>query len=143
MTRTALRVASGQPEYQADISAMNAALHHLRTAAADQVREIASSLGARERATLAVCCYGRAHLHRIGLALAAQCSIAHLEAAAGSLVAGSTIYAQSRELPPTVRTPDRRSITLATSACRFVPCLVSESPSGKFGFMTRHLQQVA
>ena len=125
MTRAALRVAPSRPEHQVDVNAMNAALHRLRTGAADQVHEAASNLSESDRATLAVFCYSRTHLNSIGLALAAQCSIAHLGVAAGSSVAGSTISAQSRELPTAARTPDRRSITLATSARRFIPRIVS------------------
>ena len=127
MKRAALRVASGPSEYQADHAAMNTALARLRGAAAVQVSEIASKLGASERATLAVFCYGRAHLNTIGLALAAQCSLDHLTAAAASPLAGSTLYAQSRELPTTVPASHRRSITLAASAqSRFTPRIVSD-----------------
>ena len=116
MKRIALRVASGPSEYEADHAAMNVALARLHGATADQVSEIASKLGARERATLAVFCYGRAHLNSIGLALAAKCSLEHLLAAAGSPVAGRTFYAQSRELPTVLAASHRRSITLATTA---------------------------
>ena len=116
MKRIALRVASGPSEDEADHAAMNVALTRLHGATPDQVNEIASKLGARERATLAVFCYSRAHLNSIGLALAAQCSLDHLSAAAGLPVAGRTLYAQSRELPTVVPASHRRSITLATTA---------------------------
>jgi hypothetical protein len=97
---------------------MSAALDRLYGAAEAQVSEIVSRLSESERATLAVFCIGRAHLHAIGLAIAAQCSLDHLTKAAGSSVAGSTLYAQSRALP--LATPKshtyRRSITLAAGA---------------------------
>ena len=127
MKHIALRVASGPFDYEADHAAMNVALSRLHGATADQVSEIASKLGARERAALAVFCYSRAHLNSIGLALAAQCSVDHLSAAAGSSVAGRTLYAQSRELPPVLPVSHRRSITLATSAqFAFTPRFVSD-----------------
>jgi len=116
MKRIALRVASGASEYEVDEAAMNMALAQLHGAAAHQVSEIAARLDAHERATLAVFCYGRAHLHSIGLALAAQCSLDHLSAAAGSPVAGGTLHIQSRAVPAGPPTSHRRSITLATSA---------------------------
>src|ERR1700738_1627142 len=84
--------------------------------AASQVSGIVLQLLESERATLAVFCIGRSHLHAIGLAVAAQCSLDHLTEAAGSSVAGSTLFAQSRELPVAVPKSHahRRSITLAT-----------------------------
>jgi len=65
--------------------AMSAALDRLYGAAASQVSGIVSRLSESERATLAVFCLGRAHLHAIGLAVAAQCSLDRLTAAAGSV----------------------------------------------------------
>ena len=116
MKRIALRVASGPFEFEADHVAMNVALIRLYGATVAEVSAIASELGALERATLAVYCYSRAHLNSIGLALAAECSLDHLSAAAGSHVAGTTLYAQSRELPTILPASNRRSITLATTA---------------------------
>jgi hypothetical protein len=98
--------------------AMSAALDRLYGAAASQVSGIVLQLSESERAALAVFCIGRAHLNAIGLAVAAQCSLDHLTEAAGSSVAGSTLYAQSRELPVAMPKSHahRRSITLATRA---------------------------
>ena len=130
MKRVALRIAPGPSEYQDDHTAMNAALDRLHGAAAGQVCDIVSKLCDSERASLAVFCYGRAHLNSIGLAVAAQCSLRHLTAAAGSSVAGSTLYAQSRELPLTIPASHahRRSITLATSApSAFTPRIVADA----------------
>ena len=131
MKRIALRVASGPFDFEADHAAMNVALTRLYGATGAEVSEIASKLDARERATLAVFCYSRAHLNSIGLALAAECSLDHLSAAAGSQVAGTTLYAQSRELPTVLPASNRRSITLATSVPpRFTPHIVSHEASG-------------
>ena len=129
MKHAVLKVAPGLPEHHADQMAMSAALDRLYSAAAGQVSEIVSRLLESERATLAVFCIGRTHLNTIGLAVAAQCSLNHLTEAAGSSVAGSTIYAQSRESP--VAMPKwhghRRAITLAASApSGFTPRIVAE-----------------
>ena len=84
MKRAVLRVAPDLSEDHIDSAAMHAALHRLHHAAEGQIADIASTLSAQERATLAVVCYKRAHLYGIGLALAAQCSLAELTAATGS-----------------------------------------------------------
>ena len=129
MKHAALKVAPGLPEHHADQMAMSAALDRLYGAATSHVSEIVSRLLESERATLAVFCIGRAHLNAIGLAVAAQCSLDHLTEAAGSSVAGNTIYAQSRELPVAMpRTHGhRRAITLATRApSSFTPRIVTD-----------------
>lgn len=61
------------------------------------------------RAMLALFCYRRAHLHSLGLAIAATCSERDLMTQGG--LAGSTLYAQSREAKP-VAAERRRAITL-------------------------------
>ena len=91
--------------------------------------DIVSQLLESERATLAVFCIGRAHLNAIGLAVAAQCSLDHLTEAAGSAVAGGTLYVQSRELPVAMTKSHAhgRAITLATSApSGFTPRIVAD-----------------
>jgi hypothetical protein len=82
-------------------------------------KEVAA-LSAAERANLAAFCYARAHLHEIGLAIAALCDLRDLLDAAGT--AGSVLYTQSRnhaaaaeaEVAPVTR---KRAISLA----RFAP----------------------
>jgi hypothetical protein len=80
--------------------------------------EEVAALSAAERANLAAFCYARAHLHEIGLAIAALCDLRELLDAAGT--AGSVLYAQSRshvaasDAAPVTR---KRAITLA----RFAP----------------------
>jgi hypothetical protein len=120
MKRVAPKIAPSQSDDRAsrnDQNAMTAALDRLYGAALSQVSDIVANLGESERAKLAVFCYGRAHLNTIGLAVAAHCSLDHLMAASGSSVAGRTLHAQSRELPPPAPKTyaSRRSVTLAGS----------------------------
>ncbi len=129
MKHAVLKAAPGLPKRHADQIAMSAALDRLYGAAQAQASEIVSRLSESERATLAVFCIGRAHLHAIGLSVAAQCSLDHLIEAAGSSVAGRTLYAQSRELAVAMRKSHvrRRPITLATRASSsFTPRIVAD-----------------
>jgi len=120
MKRAAPKIAHSQSDdrtSRGDQSAMTAALDRLYGAAVSQVGDIVANLQESERAKLAVFCYGRVHLNTIGLAVAAHCSLDHLVAASGSSVAGRTLHAQSRELPPPAPKTyaSRRSVTLASS----------------------------
>lgn len=123
MKRAAPKIAASQSDDRAsrnDQNAMTAALDRLYGAALSQVGDIVANLQESERAKVAVFCYGRAHLNTIGLAVAAHCSLDHLVAASGSSVAGRTLHAQSRELPPPAPKTyaSRRSVTLAGSVSR-------------------------
>jgi hypothetical protein len=60
------------------------------------VQEFISGLSPQQRASLAAFCYGRAHLHDIGLTIAATCEFEELVSAAGG--AGYFLFEQSREL---------------------------------------------
>jgi hypothetical protein len=77
------------------------------------------SLAPDVRATLALFCYRRAHLHSMGLAIAASCDEDNLVWAGGNV--GAFIFARSREaasqkmLSPRA---ERRKITLATGVHR-------------------------
>jgi hypothetical protein len=125
---TASRVASSPSKYEPDTDAINAALNRLYGAAVSQVHEIVSELRESDRAVIAVFCNGRAHMHAIGLAIAAQCTVDQLTAAAGSRVAGTRLFDQARELPLAVRTSNcaRRPITLAKIArTGFTPRVVA------------------
>jgi hypothetical protein len=120
MKRATPKIAASQSDSSAsrnDHNAMTAALDRLYGAALGQVSDIVANLEEGERAKLAVFCYGRVHLNAIGLAVAAHCSLDHLVAASGSSVAGRTLHAQSRELPPPAPKTyaSRRSVTLASS----------------------------
>jgi hypothetical protein len=71
------------------------------------------------RASLALFCYRRAHLHSMGLAIAASCDEDSLVWAGGSV--GAFVFACSRQASPReVQSPraDRRRITLATGVLR-------------------------
>jgi hypothetical protein len=69
-----------------------------------------------ERANLAMYCYRKAHLHGIGLAIAATCDQSTLEKTWG-IALGRALYEQSRERPVTPPSPaaQRSKITLARS----------------------------
>ncbi len=72
---------------------------------------LVDSVSADVRAMLALFCYRRAHLHSLSLAIAATCTEHDLVAQGG--MAGSTLYAQSREAKPAAA-GRRRGITLPT-----------------------------
>jgi hypothetical protein len=78
-----------------------------------------STLAPDIRASLALFCYRRSHLHSVGLGIAASCDKDSLVWAGGSV--GAFIFACSREAAPqkvpSLR-PDRRKITLATGVWR-------------------------
>ncbi len=80
------------------------------------------------RATLALFCYRRGHLHSMGLAIAASCTEEELVDAGGR--AGAALFALSREAPQVVRSPNhsnRRKITLASGPLRALPPLDDDS----------------
>ena len=87
------------------------------------------------RASLALFCYRRAHLHSMGLAIAASCDEDNLVWAGGSV--GAFIFACSREAAPqAVLSPraDRRKITLATGVLRVFAGddeMTSEAPQAR------------
>ena len=86
------------------------------------------------RASLALFCYRRSHLHSIGLAIAAGCDKDSLVWAGGSV--GAFVFACSREASPReVQSPraDRRKITLATGVLRMFADdddMALETPTG-------------
>jgi hypothetical protein len=94
-------------------------LARLLRANAQDVPDIVSQLSARERAVLAKFCYSRAHLHEIGLAIAATCDLHALMHVSSSTAAGNVLFAQSRERPKPMQratSGPRGRITLAKSA---------------------------
>jgi hypothetical protein len=77
------------------------------------------SLAPDVRATLALFCYRRSHLHSMGLGIAASCDKENLVREGGSV--GAFLFASSRELPPFIASSsrsNRRKITLATGVLR-------------------------
>ena len=88
----------------------------LYRATESSVFEMLPDLTLQDRAYLAMFCYRKSHLHRIGLAIAATCDENVLVQTWGTAL-GQTLYAQSREAPPSpARAPGqhRAKITLAT-----------------------------
>jgi hypothetical protein len=87
------------------------------------VPDFVHSLAPDVRATLALFCYRRSHLHSMGLGIAASCDKDNLVREGGSV--GAFLFASSRELPPRVASSsrgNRRKITLAMGAPRtFTP----------------------
>jgi hypothetical protein len=89
----------------------------LYRATENTVADLLPDLSSQERACLAMFCYRKSHLHRIGLAIAATCNESVLVQTWGTAL-GQALYAQSREAPP--EQPQRPSghhrskITLAT-----------------------------
>src|SRR5579864_8023521 len=80
------------------------------------VFDLLPELSLQDRAYLAMFCYRKSHLHRIGLAIAATCDESVLVQTWGTAL-GQTLYAQSREAPPAPqRAPGqlRSKITLAS-----------------------------
>ena len=78
-----------------------------------------STLPPDTKASLALFCYRRSHLHSMGLGIAATCDKDSLVRAGGSV--GAFLFASSRELPPHMALSprgNRRKITLATGVLR-------------------------
>jgi hypothetical protein len=78
-----------------------------------------STLPPDTKASLALFCYRRSHLHSMGLAIAASCDEDNLVWAGGGV--GAFLFASSRELPPHIALSPRghrRKITLATGVLR-------------------------
>ena len=83
------------------------------------VPDFVYSLAPDVRASLALFCYRRTHLHSMGIAIAASCDEDNLVWAGGSV--GGFIFACSRETATQKmlsRRADRRKITLATGVLR-------------------------
>src|ERR1700686_7380 len=88
----------------------------LYRATESSVFDMLPELSVQDRAYLAMFCYRKSHLHRIGLAIAATCDENVLVQTWGTAI-GQTLYAQSREAPPAPHRPPgqhRSKITLAS-----------------------------
>jgi hypothetical protein len=88
----------------------------LYRAGESQVGDLVSGFSATQRANLAVYCYHKAHLHRVGLAIAATCDRSVLELTWGRAL-GKALFEQSRDPAlAQIRTgnPYRPAVTLAT-----------------------------
>lgn len=81
-------------------------LRKLLDSALNATSDIAGQLPDAQRAAMAIYCYRRSHLRRIGLQLAAQCARTELVREAGT--AGEMIYLQSRALDATTEDLNKR-----------------------------------
>lgn len=91
-------------------------LGNLYRASPHGLAELVETVSSDVRAMLALFCYRRAHLHSLSLAIAATCNERDLTEQGGTV--GSTLFAMSREAPPTSAPSaqsSRRSITLSTT----------------------------
>src|SRR5260221_12100580 len=88
----------------------------LYRAGESRVGDLVAGFSATQRANLAVYCYHKAHLQRIGLAIAATCERSVLELTWGRALA-KALFEQSRELalaPIRAVNPYRPAASLAT-----------------------------
>jgi len=85
----------------------------LYRAGENAVLELTATFSPRQRADLAAFCYRKAHLHGIGLAIAATCDVELLTQVLGTAL-GTVLWAQSRQRPEPVRAvgSQRAKITL-------------------------------
>lgn len=87
--------------------------------------DLVGSVAPDVRATLALFCYRRGHLHSMGLAIAASCTEDELERAGGRV--GTALFALSRQAPQAAPVAphhaNKRKITLASGPLRVMPPL--------------------
>jgi hypothetical protein len=118
-----LPAAGPTPQIDNDQLVPDELIGRLYRATEGSVSDLLPELTVQDRAYLAMFCYRKSHLHRIGLAIAATCDQTALVATWGTAL-GQALYAQSREAPPERRAPGqhRSKITLAcVSASGYVP----------------------
>jgi hypothetical protein len=111
-----LPAAGPAPQLDDDQDVPAELIGRLYRATESSVFDMLPDLSVQDRAYLAMFCYRKSHLHRIGLAIAATCDENVLVQTWGTAL-GQTLYAQSRTAPPVpARTPGqhRAKITLAT-----------------------------
>src|SRR5215471_19493330 len=104
------------PQIDDDQEVPEELIGRLYRATESTVFDLLPDLTVQDRAYLAMFCYRKSHLHRVGLAIAATCDESVLVQTWGTAL-GQTLYAQSREAPPAPqRAPGqhRAKITLAT-----------------------------
>jgi hypothetical protein len=98
----------------------------LHQATEHSVIDLVAAFTANERARLAMFCYHKSHLRRIGLAIARTCDLTSLVQEWG-VILGQAVFAQSRERSEELGRMGVRSrpkITLARSAGGFHPPLI-------------------
>src|SRR5215469_14551350 len=87
------------PQINDDQDVPDELIGRLYRATESSVFEMLPELSVQDRAYLAMFCYRKSHLHRIGLAIAATCDESVLVQTWGTAL-GQTLYAQSREARP-------------------------------------------
>ncbi len=111
-----LPAAGPAPQIDDDQVVPDELIGRLYRATESSVSDLLPDMSVQDRAYLAMFCYRKSHLHRIGLAIAATCDQSVLVRTWGSAL-GQTLYAQSREEPPKPRRAPgqhRLKITLAS-----------------------------
>jgi hypothetical protein len=114
------------PQMDDDTFVPEELIGRLHRATENTVLDLMDKFTPLERANLAMFCYRKAHLRRIGLAIAATCDLPALVQQWGTVL-GHAIFSQSRDGrhdPEPVRVSNRPKITLARSAGGARPPLV-------------------
>ena len=115
MTTNRTAASYGQP-MDDDHSVPAELVEQLYRAGEGRAAGLVAGFSTAQRANLAVYCYHKAHLHRIGLAIAATCDRSALELTWGRAL-GKALFEQSRDLALTsirASNPYRPAVTLAT-----------------------------
>jgi len=115
-TRTIQAAGPRGPQFDNDQPVPADLAERLYRAGEGRVADLVAGFSATQRADLAVYCYHKAHLHRIGLAIAATCERSVLELTWGRTL-GKVLFDQSREMvlaPAPTGNPYRPAVTLAT-----------------------------
>jgi hypothetical protein len=109
-----------------DITISEKLIGRLHRAAEDSVLEVVANLRANERASLAMHCYRKSHLHQTGLTIASTCDLSSLVEECGPVL-GEACFAQSRKRfvePRRFWGRVRPTVTLACSAGGSYPQVV-------------------
>jgi hypothetical protein len=109
-----------------DINISEELIGRLHRATEESVLELVVNLRANQRASLAMHCYRKSHLHQTGLTIASTCDLSSLVEECGPIL-GEAIFAQSRKRsaePRRLWGRTRPTVTLASSAGGSYPPLV-------------------
>jgi hypothetical protein len=114
---------SSNPILDDDTCISEELIGRLRNATEGSVPDLVAAFTSNERASLAVFCYHKSHLRRIGLAIARTCDLTSLVQEWG-VILGQAVFAQSRERSEELGrmgVRPRPKITLARSVGRHYP----------------------
>jgi hypothetical protein len=109
-----------------DVNISEELIGRLHRATEESVLELVVNLRANQRASLAMHCYRKSHLHQTGLTIASTCDLSSLVEECGPIL-GEAIFAQSRKRfaePRRLWGRTRPTVTLASSAGGSYPPLV-------------------